>query len=186
MAPVPTLDGIARRAPFPLYGLDSGWTGRRGVDGALTGLGEICRVGLRHGGGGPGEPELVVSTLLAEEGVADDAPFTAALHLDADLSDADLSDAERGADILAPERVVARHQGRWRPLSLPVEGRAHVFWADEVGERWAAFARVGAVRVVVAGYRWDRGDVGLAVVNRTVVNRAVVNRAVVNLDAYLR
>jgi hypothetical protein len=104
---------------------------------------------------------LVVSTLFAGEGCPDDAPFHAALHLDADRSD-----EEVGADILDPERVVVRHEGRWRPWTVPVDGRDQVFWFQEVGERWAAFARVGDVRVVVAAFRWDRTRVRLAVVDR--------------------
>ena len=101
-------------------------------------------------------PTLVVETLLGLEGEPWWAPFRAALHLDGSHLDED------------PALVADRHQGRWRPLSLAVDGRQQVVWFQEVDERWAAFARVGPVRVVVAATRWDGADVGLAVVDRTV------------------
>ena len=100
----------------------------------------------------------MVETLLGVEGEPWWAPFRAGLHLDGLHPDGDPP--------AAPGLVADRHQGRWRPLSLAVDGRQQVFWFQEVGDRWAAFARVGPVRMVVAATRWDRADVRLAVVDR--------------------
>lgn len=110
---------------------------RRVLDAGLA-RGEVTHVALAHG---DEEVQLVVGTLYGEERAPADAPFHAALHLDTD----------------APQ---------WRPWRLEVDGREQVFWLAQAGERWAAFARVGGVRVVVAATRWDRDDVRLGVVDR--------------------
>ena len=151
---------MARRAPFPLYGLAPDWRGRREVGSGGAGLGEVTDIGLRHRTGAYGGPEVVVKTLLGQEGLTDLAPFAAALHLDAGQPYDGWA-----ADVVDPERVTARHEGRWRPSTFSVDGRDQVFWSQAVGERWAAFARVGGVRVVVAGTRWDPAEVRLAVVD---------------------
>lgn|GEM_PF-6764592 len=132
------LDEIVRRAPFALYGLPAGWTGRRAVHSAGLVLGEVTHTALSHHAD---DARLVVDTLFGEERAPSDAAFHAALHLDAG-------------------------DPRWRPWPIEVEGREQVFWRSDVGDRWAAFARVGGLRVVVAATRWDPGDVRLAVVDR--------------------
>ncbi len=147
-APVPPLEEVVRRAPFPLYGLSPDWTGPRSPVGCGVSAGEVIRVSLGHGAPDVERgPTLVVETLLGLEGEPWWAPFRAALHLDGSHLDED------------PALVADRHQGRWRPLSLAVDGRQQVVWFQEVDERWAAFARVGPVRVVVAATRWDGADV---------------------------
>jgi hypothetical protein len=153
-------DEYLRRAPFPLYGLTLDWIGDRGVQGAGGSMGGIDELALRHGTGVWGEPDLIVTTLLGIEGLPDRAPAIAAIHLDADQPYEEWS-----ADVLEPERIVARHRARWQPWTFPVDGRDQVFWLQEAGERWAAFARVGDVRVVVAATRWDLDGVRLAAVD---------------------
>ena len=150
------LEEIVRRAPFPLYGLGPDWTGRRQLHSAGLSLGEVTHVALTHVAG---DAELVTESLFGERRAPADAPFHAALHLDADRPD-----EEVGEEVLDPDRVVLRHEGRWRAVFLAVDGRDQVFWWQAVGERWAAFARVGQVRVVVAATRWPLDEVRLAVV----------------------
>ncbi len=139
---MPPTAEVVRQAPFPLYGLGPDWTGYRAPLAAEVSGGEVTHVALGHGGtGGPG---LTVATLHGDERASHLSPALAARHLSVD-----------------------RHEGRWRPVPIPVEGREQVFWFREVGERWAAFARVGPVRVVVAANGWGLGDVRLAVADRT-------------------
>lgn len=133
-----TLDEIVRRAPFPLYGMGPDWTGARGVRSAGLVRGEVAHVALSHVAGAT---ELVVHTLFGEQRAPADAPFHAALHL-------------------------AAGDPPWRPVPLAVGGREQVFWCHQVGARWAAFARVGGVRVVVAAVRWPVAEVRLAVADR--------------------
>ena len=111
------------------------------MHGAGVSVGEVTHVALRHTVR-PNGSELVVDTLYGEARAPGDAPFHAALHLGG----------------------VGDDDGRWQPWPVPVDGREQVFWLRAVGERWAAFARVGGVRVVVAATRWDRARVGLAAV----------------------
>jgi hypothetical protein len=121
------------------------------VHSAGVSLGEVTHVALRHGTGTVGEPDLVVDTLYGEQRAPGDAVFHAALHLEANGGGA-------GAG--------ARPERRWRQVSIEVAGREQIFWLGEEGERWAAFARVGRVRVVLVATRWDRAGVRLAVAER--------------------
>lgn len=148
---------MVRRAPFPVYGLEPGWSGRRFVHGVGVVVGEVAHVALGHGETG-GEAELVVTTLYGEERAPDDAPFHAALHLEGGEASVD---REPDAD-----RVDARRRGIWAPAPIEVDRRDHVFWLQEEGPRWAAFGRVGRVRVVVAATKWSRAGVRLAEVDR--------------------
>ncbi len=145
------------KVPFPVYGLTPEWTGNRDVHSAGVSLGEVTHVALRHGTG-PGHPELVVDTLYGEERAPADAPFHATLHLDAGAGAAAAGGAA-GIGGAAPGG-----EPPWQSRSFPVDGRDQVFWFRAAGERWAAFARVGMVRVVVAATRWDPAAVALAVV----------------------
>ncbi len=137
--PVP-IDEVARRAPFPLYGLAPEWPGERRLHSHGLSAGEVTFVALGHVDDHDGE--LVVHTLFGERRAPNDAPFTAVLHL-------------------------AAEPPQWHPRTMVVEGRDQVFWGSEEGDRWAAFARVGGVRVVVTATRWSvgPGDVRLAVVD---------------------
>jgi hypothetical protein len=148
---------VVRRAPFPLYGLTRDWTGARHPNSAHMHNGEVTEVGLVHERM-PGAPRLVVHTLLGVEGEPHFALLYAIQHLEGDL--------EVWAAIWDPDPLVDREMGLWRPSTLVVDGREQVFWLREEGERWAAFARVGQVRVVVTATAWDRGDVRLEVVDR--------------------
>ena len=150
-APVPALAGIVARAPFPLYGLAADWTGDRGPDSAGVTNGQVTYVGLRHGSPASNGSKLVVKTFLGIEGQAHLALIHADQHLDADHE-------RRAADVVDPDELLRRQEGRWRPVTFPVEGRHQVFWLRDEGERWAAWARVATVRVVVAATRWDHGD----------------------------
>jgi len=157
-APLPPLEDIARRAPFPLYGLTADWTGGRRLHTACVSDGEVTYVGLRHGAPAREDPELVVTSFLGDERQAHLLLLHAAHHLDVD-------DGQQPAADVGPDEVMRHQAGRWRPWTVAVEGRDQVFWLHDAGHRWAAFARVGTVRVLVAATRWDRADVRLAIVD---------------------
>jgi hypothetical protein len=163
---VPPLAEVARQAPFPVYGLGPDWIGHRSLGGGGLSMGEVTHVALQHrpavpdtGGDRRDGPVLVVDTCFGEQRAPDDAPYRAIVHLEPDQPDDDESPYE------LPGEVIARHRARWRPWIVPVDGRAQIFWFQEAGERWAAFARVGDVRVVLLASRWDLAAVRLAVVD---------------------
>lgn len=133
-------------------------------------MGEVTHVALQHrpvidveapSGAGRGDgPVLVVDTRFGERPAPDDAPYRAIVHLEPDGS------PDRPDDDEMPDEAIARHRARWQAWTFTVDGHDQVFWFQEVGERWAAFARVGDVRLVVAATRWDRAGVRLAVADR--------------------
>jgi hypothetical protein len=151
---------VLRRTPFPIYGLDGRWTGRRWQGGSGRSDGEVDRIELGHGDPWDDAAPLVrVETLRIRKERERMTEVSAAQELAEVLwhEGADHS-VVRGAFTSDPT-------GSWSELTLPVNGEGTSFRRLAAGPWWVALGRVQDVYVAVKARGVDDAGIGLVAVD---------------------
>jgi hypothetical protein len=162
-------------APFPLYGLSADWGGPRYLVGFQRSDGRLTGVILSHGDPRrPSAPQADGPWLEVEtmDLAVPDISWSGGLLLRA-IAERLLEHALTPPEGMGKERALRLAEEiqrqipdpdspRWRPLDVDIDRRPHRFQSLEQGEHWAAGGQVGAVLLLVAGYRFPMAEVRLA------------------------
>jgi hypothetical protein len=147
---------LLQRPPFPIYGLDQRWTGRRWPGGWGSSDGTIDRIELGHGDPfDDGAPLVRVETLWVREGRERMTEVSAAHEL------AEVLWHEGAEHDVVRSAYTEDPTGSWPVVALSVDGVSMPFRLLAAGDWWATLGRIGDRYVAVKARHVGLDDVGL-------------------------